>query len=124
MSIGEKIKKLREERGYSQHQLAEVLNVSPGTLSKYENGKMQIPTDIIVNIADVFDVSVDYILDRTAFAFDYSTLEGYYVSGVKTQTLISDIISLNKNNRALLSELITALKLKNSAESIKTNKRK
>ena len=115
---------MREERGYSQHQLAEVLNVSPGTLSKYENGKMQIPTDIIVNIADVFDVSVDYILDRTAFAFDYSTLEGYYVSGVKTQALINDIVSLNKNNRALLSELVIALKLKNSAEGIKTNKRK
>ena len=123
MSIGDKIKSLREDRSYSQYQLAEILSVSPGTLSKYENGKMQIPLDIIVKVANVFDVSADYILDRTAFAFDYSVLEGYYVGGIKTEALINDIVSLNKNNRTVLSELVVALKLKNSAESIKSKKK-
>ena len=120
MSVGDRIRSIREDRGYTQHQLATLLNVSAGSLSKYETGKMQIPVDIIVKAADIFEVSVDYVLERTEFPFDYNVYEKTYIGSIKTKSIINDILTLNKNNRATLSDVLIGLKLKNNAESIKS----
>ena len=49
----------------SQKELAEKLNISQRTLSHYETGKRDIPTEMLIKVADYFDVSVDYLLERT-----------------------------------------------------------
>ena len=49
----------------SQKELAEKLNISQRTLSHYETGKRDIPTEMLINVADYFNVSVDYLLERT-----------------------------------------------------------
>jgi transcriptional regulator with XRE-family HTH domain len=45
LKLGEAIKKTREERGYSQDQLAEKMNINRSTISKIENGKFEITVD-------------------------------------------------------------------------------
>ncbi len=63
MTIGERIKRLREEHNMSQTELAEKLNTSKQNLYKYENGIItNIPSDKIKMIAQIYDVSPSYIM--------------------------------------------------------------
>lgn len=58
----ERLKKLREERGLTQKQVAEALNMNPRTYSSYENNEREPNSEILLLIADLFDVSIDYLV--------------------------------------------------------------
>ena len=63
MSVGSRIKELRESRHMSQVALADKINVSKQTLYKYENDIItNVPSDKIEAIGDVFKVSPQYIM--------------------------------------------------------------
>ncbi|MDR1135232.1 MAG: helix-turn-helix domain-containing protein [Clostridiales Family XIII bacterium] len=64
--IGDRIKELRTYRGMTQKELAESVGVKEATLSRYENDQRIQSWEILSQIADVFDTSVDYLLCRTA----------------------------------------------------------
>ena len=59
------LRALREDRDLRQKDLAEVLNVSQNTYSQYENGVIALTAEVLIRLADYYDVSVDYLLDRT-----------------------------------------------------------
>ena len=59
-----RLKGLREEKNLNQQQLADILNISQRTYSYYENGR-DIPTLLLIKLADYYNVSVDYLLNRT-----------------------------------------------------------
>lgn len=63
--IGKKLKKLREERGLLQKELASKINVSSGAIGMYENEKRNPDYKTLNKLADFFEVSVDYLLGRT-----------------------------------------------------------
>ena len=67
MKIGEKIKQLREEANMKQYELATVLNISPQSVSLYENGNRMPDITTLIQIADFFNVSLDYITERTQY---------------------------------------------------------
>ncbi len=60
----ENIRTLREENKKLQVELADYLNVKQTTYSKYELGKINIPVDVLIKLADLYDVSLDYIVGR------------------------------------------------------------
>lgn len=60
-----RIRDLREDNDLTQKQMAEYLNCSQQVYSNYELGQRDIPTDILLKLADFYNVSVDYILGRT-----------------------------------------------------------
>lgn len=60
-----RIRDLREDKDMTQTQMAEILNCSQRVYSNYERGDIDIPTEILKNLADFHNVSVDYILERT-----------------------------------------------------------
>ena len=60
-----RIRNLREDNDLKQRELAEILNCSQRIYSNYERGDVDIPTDILIKLADYYDVSPDYILGRT-----------------------------------------------------------
>ena len=62
MSLGEKLAKLRRENNYTQEQLAEVLNVSRQSISKWESDLVYPETDKIIKISNLFNCSLDYLL--------------------------------------------------------------
>jgi transcriptional regulator with XRE-family HTH domain len=51
LKLGDKIRQVREERGYSQEQLAEMMNINRSTISKIENGKFSITVDYLVRFS-------------------------------------------------------------------------
>lgn len=60
-----RLRDLREDSDMNQTQMAKILGMSQTGYSKYETGENDIPTEILIKIADFHDVSVDYILNRT-----------------------------------------------------------
>ena len=60
-----RIRDLREDRDLNQTKVAKMLNMSQTGYSKYETGENDVPTVILIKLADFYGVSVDYILNRT-----------------------------------------------------------
>lgn len=64
MELDKIIVKLREGKNISQAQLAKKLGVQRSTICLYESGKRLPSYDILINLADYFNVSIDYLLGR------------------------------------------------------------
>lgn len=60
----ERLLEQRKLYGYTQRQMAEKLNVSQPSYVRYENGTSEPTQENLVKLADLFDVSVDYLLGR------------------------------------------------------------
>lgn len=63
--VFENIRNLREDHDKIQNELAEYLNVKQTTYSKYELGKINIPIDVFIKLADYYDVTIDYLVGRS-----------------------------------------------------------
>ncbi|MCM1365380.1 MAG: helix-turn-helix domain-containing protein [Faecalibacterium sp.] len=61
-----RIRDLREDHDINQTKIAKMLGMSQTGYSKYETGENDIPTAILIKLADFYGVSVDYILNRTS----------------------------------------------------------
>lgn len=60
-----RIRDLREDKDLSQEKLAEKLGITQRAYSRYENADSMMPLDLLIQIADFHNVSVDYLLERT-----------------------------------------------------------
>lgn len=60
------LRNIRKERGKTQKQIAKLLGVSQQSYSAYENGVSQPPRDALIKLAEYYQVSTDYLLDRTS----------------------------------------------------------
>ncbi len=65
IKLYERIRNLREDRDLTQTDIAKHLGMSQTGYSKYETGENDIPTQILIRLADFYNTSVDYLLGRT-----------------------------------------------------------
>ena len=65
MACYRRIRDLREDHDFTQQELAERLGMKQPQYSRYERGYRDIPTDVLIALADLYDTSVDYLLGRT-----------------------------------------------------------
>ncbi|WP_347224113.1 helix-turn-helix transcriptional regulator [Bacteroides congonensis] len=63
--IFQNIRNLREDNDKTQQELADYLNIKQTTYSKYELGKINIPIEAFIKLANYYNVSIDYIVGRT-----------------------------------------------------------
>lgn len=61
-TLGEKIKKILEEKGMSQRKLAQKMGISPSSLNQYVRGRKNVGLKVILNLCKTLDVSSDYLL--------------------------------------------------------------
>ena len=61
-TMGQRIKNRRIEMGYTQEVLAEMLFVKKATISKYEKDQRDIPVSVLVRMADILQISPDYLI--------------------------------------------------------------
>ncbi len=59
------IRNLREDSDLTQQDLADYLNVKQTTYSKYELGKINVPIEVFIKLADYYNVSIDYLVGRS-----------------------------------------------------------
>lgn len=60
-----RLRDLREDKDLSQRQVAQMLEMSQTGYSKYETGENDIPTQVLIKLADFYKTTTDYILGRT-----------------------------------------------------------
>ena len=63
--VFENIRNLREDNDKTQQEIADYLNIKQTTYSKYELGKINIPIEVFIKLADYYDVSLDYLVGRS-----------------------------------------------------------
>lgn len=95
MSFGEKLFKLRKEKGLSQEALAEKLHTSRQAVSKWENGQGYPETEKLLMIGNIFGVSMDYLLKDSVEPRNDKEA-GYYVSKEMAQGYL---LSAHKNSK-------------------------
>ncbi|MBQ8599551.1 MAG: helix-turn-helix transcriptional regulator [Oscillospiraceae bacterium] len=61
----ERIRALREDADLTQKEVGNAVNVPQRTYAYYESGQRMIPPHVLCALADFYEVSVDYLLDRT-----------------------------------------------------------
>lgn len=103
--FSDRLKELREEKGLTQMQLAEILNISKSAIANYESG-LREPKDnqLWKKIASYFNVTVDYLMDipdiPTILAADTASLDG------KPIIIASDTIDKTQQRRNALADKI------------------
>lgn len=70
-----RLKELRKAHRYKQTEIAEMLSCSQGVYSRYENEEREPPFDIIKKLADIYSVTVDYLMGRDETTIEISPIE-------------------------------------------------
>ena len=94
MNTGDKILKLMNEEKVSRTELSKALNINYQTLCKYIQNKRTIPKDVLINIANYFNVTLDYLLNRN---------EIYMLNDTE---LANEINKLNENDKKLVKNIV------------------
>lgn len=115
-SFGEILTSLREERGIYQKELAAILKVSVGTISNYENNIHFPDQEALLQLADYFGVTVDYLLGRTSYRYSLDTLNEEYAPGMTVAELVDIIQHFSPQNTASFLDYIELLQLRQKAE--------
>lgn len=111
MTCGERIKLKRKELGLNQTELADKVGLKFSTISKYEKNEISIPASNLKDIANVLNVSVDYLLGNTSILNPKQYLENvllkYNLTESEYTTILNDFLenstinfsTLNSNNK-------------------------
>ena len=84
MPYYKRIRELREDHDFSQRKVAEILKMKQPQYFRYEQGFRDIPTDILISLSDLYDVSIDYCWAEL-------TIRSYYGKMVYVKFLTSKL---------------------------------
>ena len=93
------LKQLRDEKNISSYKLADILHVSRSSISNYETGIRTPDYELLVEIANFFNVSIDYLLGRTS---DRRTADQI----LEEYSVICDVKNLDKNQKDFIINFI------------------
>jgi len=111
MTLGEKIRRLRKEKGFSQGLLEKSSGVNAKLLSKYETGRIIPTADTLKKIAEGLEISADYLLFDNAPKHGLSPLKD-----LELYELFKEVEDMDKENRNMIKNLITAVIVKNKVQ--------
>jgi len=94
--LGERLRKLRNERNLTQKEIAKILGIPRGTYAHYEINKRTPDFDLLKETADYYNVSLDYLLDRTNVK-DYGLSDDSERDIIKRLYKILDILEYENN---------------------------
>lgn len=101
MAAGEKIVRLRKEKGWSQQLLAQKIGTSGPIIGRYEREEMVPSVEVAKKLADVFGVTLDYLVDDTG-----------RVAEIKDRTMLNrltDLEQLDQDDRKTIIRVIDSL---------------
>lgn len=119
MEFGELLATLRKERGVLQKEVATYLNVTVATISNYEKGVHSPDLDTLILLADFFDVSTDYLLQRTNYKSSLNVLNRHLTPDYTVCDLLNTIVELDPHNTKALLDYYDLLLLRNSMKRVK-----
>lgn len=119
MELGKLLAKLRKEKGILQKEVATYLNVTVATVSNYEKGVHAPDLDTLIMLADFFDVSTDYLLQRTDYKAGIDTLNYPLSTDYTVGDMLNTIVELDSHSIHLLLDYYELLRLRNSIKRVK-----
>ena len=105
------MKELRQDKRLSQKQLAEIIFVTIGTISNYENGHHYPDVEKLILLADYFDVTTDYLLGRASCAFSPDVFDEIIAPGKTVGSFIGDVKSLSLERQQMILMNVNDMKL-------------
>lgn len=90
--FGDRLKELREDKNMNQDELANMVNLTRSAISSYETNTNVPSLEIAIKLADVFEVSLDYLTCRTDELYNLNTFDE------EQKSIILDIISVIKKH--------------------------
>ena len=114
MEFGEFLAKLRKERGILQKELAAYLNMTVATVSNYEKGVHTPDIMTLIKLADFYDVSTDYLLQRTNYKANISTLNTQLSPEYTLSDLMNTTLELDRHNTDALLDYYELLTMRNA----------
>lgn len=112
MIFSRRIRELRKEKNWSQEELAKKIGSDARQISRYENGKITPSIDAIIKLAEVFDISVDYILFEAAMKRPLKT------NCSEVAKRLQHLECLNKSDQDSLLNVLDALIARNKVKSL------
>lgn len=119
MRFGEFLAELRKEKGYLQKEVAAYLNVTVATISNYEKGVHTPDLNTLTKLADFYDVSTDYLLQRTKYKASINTLNKPLSADYTLSDLMNTTLELDRHNTQSLLDYYELLTLRNSVNRVK-----
>ncbi|MDY6990612.1 MAG: helix-turn-helix transcriptional regulator [Thermodesulfobacteriota bacterium] len=111
MTLGEKIKQLRREKGFSQSALEKRSGVNAKLLSKYETGRIIPTADTLRKIAEGLEISADYLL------FDNVPKNGLSpINDLELFEKFKEVETMDSENRDMIKSLIDAVIIKTKVQ--------
>ncbi len=111
MLLHEKLAELREEMNLTQEELAKSINVGRSTISGYELGTTQPSYAVLMQLADFFNVNLDYLFGRTQIKTDLKKLEGKLETR-RGPVPIDMIFRLNNEDKEVVALLLHSYMVK------------
>lgn len=118
MEFGKLLATLRKEKGILQKEVANYLNVTVATVSNYEKGVHMPDLNTLIMLADFFDVSTDYLLQRTGYKASIDTLNQPLSDNYTVSDLMNTVVELNPRNTQSLLDYYELLMLRNSVTRV------
>lgn len=113
MTVGDRIRKLREDRDITQVELADKIDASKQTVYKYENNVVtNIPSDMIEKIAKAFNVSEAYLMGwelESKFSKDRALLEVQITEDEELMLRLKKCMELTDEKKKLILDMIDNL---------------
>lgn len=119
LEFGKLLAKLRKEKGVLQKEVANYLNMTVATVSNYEKGVHLPDLNTLIMLADFFDVSTDFLLQRTDFKASISTLNRPLSGEYTVSDLMNTVVELDARNTQALLDYYELLQLRNSIRRVK-----
>lgn len=119
MEFGKLLATLRKEKGALQKEVATYLNVTVATVSNYEKGVHLPDLNTLTMLADFFDVSTDYLLQRTDYRASIDTLNHHLSADYTVSDLLNTLVELDARNTQSLLDYYELLMLRNSLKRVK-----
>lgn len=113
MRMGEILAELRKDKNLKQKDLAELLNLSIGTISNYETGSHEPDFDTLNILANFFHVSTDYMLGRTNLPYDISRLNEPLIDNITISSLVNTLLNMSPEDLTSAIEYINLLSYRN-----------
>ena len=111
MKFSERLQAIRDDKGFTQKHLGEVLNISVSTISHYENGTREPNIEILIQMAKVLGVSVDYLIGSTNVNILPEEMNRSYCRKVSTGEMLQRALQLDSNHRLELEYLLRCITL-------------
>lgn len=119
--FGELLSELRQSRGMTQKELAKVLYVSDGTISNYENGVHYPDVEKLMDIADFFNVTTDYLLGRCKNNLSPDLFSETLIGSKTTGEILENIQSLDEDHKHALKVILRDMECSMMLRQYKTD---